>query len=260
MTNSYYRSNIYLLIIKINNTNLSKNYNALPKNQLIMRILLIEDEKKIASFIKRGLKEERYTVDVAYEGEKGLFLAGTSRYDLIIIDIMLPGKDGINICREIRSGKVDVPILFLSAKGGLNDKIFGLDAGADDYLTKPFAFEELLARIRALLRRKRENKTTTLSVADLTVDLLSHTVKRGGKQIFLTSKEYSLLEYFMLNVEHVVTRTMISEHVWNEDFDSFSNVIDVYVKYLRNKIDKGFEKQLIHSIRGTGYMLTQKKK
>ncbi|MCG2712504.1 MAG: response regulator transcription factor [Candidatus Omnitrophica bacterium] len=225
-----------------------------------MRILLIEDEKKIASFVKRGLKEEHYTVDVAYDGEKGLFLAGTSQYDLIIIDIMLLGKNGINVCREIRSEKVDVPILFLSAKSGLNDKIFGLDAGADDYLSKPFAFEELLARIRALLRRKRENKTTTLIVSDLTLDQISHTVMRGGKQISLTSKEYSLLEYFMLNAEHVVTRTMISEHVWNEDFDSFSNVIDVYVKYLRNKVDKGFKKQLIHSIRGTGYMLAQKKK
>ena len=225
-----------------------------------MRILLIEDEKRIASFIKRGLKEEHYTVDVAYTGEKGLFLADTSRYDLIILDIMLPGKDGIIVCREIRSRKIDVPILFLSAKGGLNDKIFGLDAGADDYLPKPFAFEELLARIRALLRRKRENKTNTLNADDLTLDQLSHTVKRAGKEIFLTSKEYSLLEYLMLNVEHVVTRTMISEHVWNEDFDSFSNVIDVYVKYLRNKIDKGFKKQLLHSIRGTGYMLTQKKK
>ncbi|MCK5494239.1 MAG: response regulator transcription factor [Candidatus Omnitrophica bacterium] len=224
-----------------------------------MKILLIEDEKKITSFIKRGLKEEHYTVDVAYEGEKGLFLASTSHYDLILLDIMLPGKDGINICRKIRSRKIDVPILFLSAKNELNDKIFGLDAGADDYLTKPFAFEELLARIRALLRRKRENKTTTLSIADLTLDQLSHAVMRGGKQISLTSKEYSLLEYLMLNAEHVVTRTMISEHVWNEDFDSFSNVIDVYVKYLRNKIDKSFKKQLIHSIRGTGYMVTKKK-
>ncbi|MFH1092739.1 MAG: response regulator transcription factor [Candidatus Omnitrophota bacterium] len=224
-----------------------------------MRILLIEDEKKIASFIKRGLKEEHYAVDVAYDGENGLFLADTSQYDLIIIDIMLPGKNGINVCREIRSEKVDVPILFLSAKSGLDDKIVGLDAGADDYLTKPFAFEELLARIRALLRRKRKNKTTTLSVLDLTLDQLSHTVMRDGKQISLTSKEYSLLEYLMLNAEHVVTRTMISEHVWNEDFDSFSNVIDVYIKFLRNKIDSGFERQLIRSIRGTGYMLTQRK-
>ncbi len=225
-----------------------------------MRILLIEDEKKIASFIKRGLKEEHYTVDAAYDGEKGLFLANTSQYDLIILDIMLPNKNGLDICREIRRVKIDVPILFLSAKNGLNDKIFGLDAGADDYLTKPFAFEELLARIRALLRRKGDNKTTTLSIADLTLDQLSHKVMRSAKEISLTSKEYSLLEYLMLNAEHVVTRTMISEHVWNEDFDSFSNVIDVYVKYLRNKIDKGFPKQLIYSIRGSGYILTQKKK
>ncbi|MEW6094942.1 MAG: response regulator transcription factor [bacterium] len=220
-----------------------------------MRILLVEDEKKIASFIKRGLKEEYYVVDVAYNGEKALFLAEVNPYDLIILDIMLPGKDGISICQELRNKGIDVPILMLTAKDKIGDKVLGLDSGADDYLTKPFPFDEFLARIRALLRRKRMDKTTTLKVADLELNQLTHKVTRSGIEIPLTSKEYALLEYFMLNANQVVTRTMISEHVWHEDFDTFTNVIEVYIKYLRNKIDKGFEKQLIHTIRGTGYIL-----
>lgn len=220
-----------------------------------MRILLVEDEKKIASFIKRGLKEEHYVVDVAYEGEKALFLAEVNTYDLIILDIMLPGKDGISICKELRDKGVDVPILMLTAKDKIGDKIVGLDSGADDYLTKPFSFDEFLARIRALLRRKRIDRATTLKVADLELDQLTHKVKRAGREIPLTSREYALLEYFMLNASQIVTRTMISEHIWNEDFDSFTNVIDVYVKYLRNKIDRDFKKQLIHTIRGAGYIL-----
>lgn len=222
-----------------------------------MRILLVEDEKKIASFIKRGLKEEHYVVDVADEGEKALFMAEVSPYDLIILDIMLPGRDGISICKELRSKKIGAPILMLTAKDKIGDKVLGLDSGADDYLTKPFSFDEFLARVRALLRRKEVGKTTTLKVADLELDQLTHTVKRGGKEIPLTSKEYALLEYLMLNANQVVTRTMLSEHVWHEDFDSFTNVIDVYVNYLRNKIDKGFKKRLIHTIRGTGYTLRE---
>ena len=222
-----------------------------------MRILLIEDEKKIANFIKRGLKEEHYVVDTALDGEKGLHQASVNQYDLIILDVMLPEKDGIAICRELRDKKIDVPVLMLTAKSAIGDKILGLDAGADDYLTKPFAFEEFLARVRALLRRKREDKITTLEVADLELDQLTHKVRRAGKEINLTSKEYALLEYFMLNANQVVTRTMLSEHVWNEDFDTFTNVIDVYINYLRNKIDKGFRKQLLHTIRGTGYILKE---
>jgi len=222
-----------------------------------MRILLVEDEKRMASFIERGLKEEKYVVDVAYDGEKGLFLAEVNPYDLILLDIMLPVKDGISVCKELRVKKMNVPILMLTARDTIRDKVLGLNCGADDYLSKPFAFEELLARIRALVRRQTKNKSTTLKIADLELDQLTHRVKRGGKELELTSKEYSLLEYFMLYANQVITRTMISEHVWNEDFDSFSNVIDVYVNYLRNKIDRGFKKQLIHTIRGTGYILKE---
>lgn len=220
-----------------------------------MRILIVEDEKKIASFIERGLKEELFTVDVAHDGDNAVFLADVNIYDAIVLDIMLPRKDGISVCRELRSKKNDAPILMLSAKDELKDKVKGLDAGADDYLTKPFAFEEFLARLRALLRRNRLDKVTTLKVADLELNQLTHKLTRQGKEISLTSKEYSLLEYLMLNVDSVVTRTMISEHVWNEDFDSFTNVIDVHINYLRNKIDKGFKKKLIHTLRGAGYVI-----
>jgi len=222
-----------------------------------MRILLVEDEKRIASFIQRGLKEEKYAVDAAADGDKGLYLADINEYDLIILDIMLPGKDGIFICRELRKKNIDTPVLMLTARNTTEDKVAGLDVGADDYLTKPFAFEEFLARVRALLRRKNTKKTTKLKVCDLELDQLSHKVQRGGKVITLTSKEYALLEYLMIHSQQVITRTMISEHVWNEDFDSFTNVIDVYIRYLRNKIDKGFSKPLLHTIRGSGYMLSE---
>jgi len=222
-----------------------------------MRILLVEDEKKIASFIERGLKEEHYAVDVAGDAEKALFLAEVNIYDLMIVDIMLPGKDGLAVCRELRGKKIDVSILILTAKDTVRDKVLGLNSGADDYLTKPFAFEELLARVRALLRRKKADKATLLKIADLELDQVTHKVRRAGQEISLTSKEYALLEYFMLNASQVITRTMISEHVWNEDFDSFTNVIDVYVNYLRNNIDRGFKKQLINTIRGVGYILKE---
>jgi len=222
-----------------------------------MRILVVEDEKKLASFIRRGLKENKYAVDLAENGDKGLFMAEVNPYDLIILDIMLPGRDGISICRELRKKNNNVPILMLTARDDVKDKITGLDSGADDYLTKPFAFGELLARVRALMRRKTNTKTTKLKVADLELDQLTHKASRAGKNIELTSTEYALLEYLMLNANQVVTRTMISEHVWNDDFDSFSNVINVYVNYLRKKIDSDFKKKLIHSIRGTGYILKE---
>jgi heavy metal response regulator len=222
-----------------------------------MRILVIEDEKKVANFIERGLKEEYYAVDVAYDGENGIYMAEVNEYDLIILDVVLPIKDGISVCKELRKKKVCVPVLMLTAKDEIQDKVLGLDSGADDYVTKPFAFEELLARVRALLRRKNQNITTILKIADLELNQLTHEVKRAGKEIALTMKEYNLLEYLMLNANQTITRTMISEHVWNESFDSFTNVIDVYVNYLRNKIDKGFKKQLIHTVRGIGYILKE---
>ncbi len=222
-----------------------------------MRILVVEDEKKLASFVRRALKEKRYAVDVAYDGNEGLFLADVNQYDLIILDIMLPNKDGISICRQLRKNNNDVPILMLTARDDIEDKITGLDAGADDYLTKPFAFGELLARVRALTRRKQNVKTNILKVADLELDRLTHKVTRAGKAIELTGTEYILLEYLMLNADQVLTRTMISEHVWNDDFQAFSNVINVYINYLRKKIDGGFDKKLIHSVRGTGYILKE---
>ncbi len=222
-----------------------------------MRILVIEDERKIASFIQRGLKEEHYAVDIEADGEQGLFQAESNAYNLIVLDIMLPGKDGIFICRELRKRGLKVPILMLTARDALEDKVSGLDSGADDYLTKPFAFEEFLARVRSLLRRGEQQSSHLLRVLDLQLDQLAHRVHRGGVDIVLSSKEYALLEFLMLHKDQVVTRTMISEHVWNESFDSFTNVIDVHVKHLRDKVDKNFSVALIHTIRGTGYILSE---
>lgn len=220
-----------------------------------MRILVIEDEKKIAALIKRGLKEEGYASDLASDGEEGLFMASTNQYDVIILDVMLPKLDGINICRRLREKKIPTPVIMVTAKDAVTDKVKGLDSGADDYLTKPFAFEELLARIRVLLRKPDGQSASRLRVDDLELDLLTHRVTREGKEIILTTKEYALLEYLMRNPGSVVTRTMISEHVWDINFDTDTNVIDVYINYLRRKIDDGFKKNLIHTIRGRGYTL-----
>ena len=220
-----------------------------------MRILVIEDEKKIADFIKRGLKEEGYAVDSAYDGEKGLFMAKTNEYDLILLDLMLPKMDGLTVCKKLREEKNPAPVIMLTAKDAVKDKVAGLDSGADDYLAKPFAFEELLARVRAILRKKESGQPAKLKVADLELDLYTHKVYRAGKEILLTAKEYALLEYLMRSAGSIVTRTMISEHVWDIDFDTFTNVIDVYINYLRNKIDAGFAKKLIHTVRGRGYIL-----
>jgi heavy metal response regulator len=222
-----------------------------------MRILLVEDEKRMASFIKRGLEEERYVVDIAPDGEKALFLAGANPYDLIILDVMLPDTTGFAVCKDLRAKKVDTFILMLTARDDVKDKIFGLEAGADDYLCKPFDFEELLARVGAILRRKRLDKNPILKVADLELNQLTHKVTRAKKEISLTGKEYSLLEHLMLHANEVVTRTAISEHVWNEDFDSLTNVIDVFINRIRNKVDRDFKKKLIHSLRGTGYILKE---
>lgn len=221
-----------------------------------MRILVVEDEKKVASFVKKGLEEESYAVDVSYDGEEGGYLAETNPYDLIVLDIMLPQKSGLAILRELRDKGINTPILLLTARGSVEDKVTGLNAGADDYLAKPFVFSELLARIRSLLRRGGE-KAPILKFADLTMDPVTRKVTRGEVDIELTSKEYALLEYLMRRPNQVLTRTMISEHVWESDFDTFTNVIDVYVNYLRNKIDKDFDKKLIQTVRGVGYILKE---
>jgi heavy metal response regulator len=221
-----------------------------------MRILVIEDEKKVASFIKKGLEEEHYAVDTAYDGETGLYMADVNEYDLIVLDLMIPKIDGLEVLKRIRSNKNNVPILVLTAKDTVEDIVKGLDSGCDDYLTKPFNFVVFLARIRALLRREKIEKEPLLKIADLTLSPVTHKVTRRGKEIELTSKEYALLEYFMRNPDKVLTRTMISEHVWDYHFDSLTNVIDVYVNYLRRKIDKDFEPKLIHTIRGVGYILS----
>lgn len=220
-----------------------------------MRILVVEDEKKVASFIKKGLEEENYAVDIAYDGEEGLVLADINEYDLILLDIMLPKLDGIEVLRRIRGNGSGVPILMLTAKDAVEDIVSGLDSGSDDYLTKPFSFAELLARVRALLRRKTKEKTDLLTIDDLILSTSTHRVKRGGREIELTAKEYALLEYFMRNPNRILTRTLITEHVWDYHFDPSTNVVDVYVNYLRKKIDQGFEKKLIHTIRGSGYMI-----
>jgi heavy metal response regulator len=222
-----------------------------------MRILLVEDEKKVASFIKKGLEEEFYSVDVAYDGKEGLRLALIEEYDLIILDIMLPFKDGFAVLKELRNGKISIPVLFLTAKDTLSDKVQGLDSGADDYLPKPFAFEELLARVRALLRRKAVEKDLVIKVLDLSLDTQTHSVTRNNIEIPLTPKEYSILEYLIRNKNRVISRTMLSEHVYDYHFDSDTNVIDVYINKLRNKVDKGFDVPVIHTIRGVGYMIKE---
>jgi len=221
-----------------------------------MKILVVEDEERVAQFIQKGLKEEGHAVDVAYDGEDGGFLAEVNDYDLIILDLMLPKKNGLQTCKEIRDHGVNTPVLMLTARDSVEDKVRGLDAGADDYLAKPFAFEELLARVRALLRRQSESKTPTLKIADLELDPMSRQVTRSGKPIRLTTKEYALLEYLLRNPKKVLSRTLIGEHVWDMNFDPESNVIDVYVSHLRTKVDKGFEPPLIHTLRGQGYILS----
>ncbi|ORJ61269.1 response regulator transcription factor [Geothermobacter hydrogeniphilus] len=221
------------------------------------KILVVEDEKKVASFIKRGLEEENFSVDVAGDGEEGLTLAQSNRYDLILMDLMLPKMDGLSVVRELRTREITTPVLCLTAKDTVEDIVSGLDSGSDDYLTKPFAFAELLARVRALLRRGSQDRGAELTFADLRLDPVTHKVWRSEKEIDLTAKEYALLEYFMRNPEQVLTRTMIAEHVWDYTFDSFTNIIDVYVNYLRKKVDRDFQQKLIHTVRGIGYVLKQ---
>ena len=222
-----------------------------------MRILIVEDEKKVASFIKKGLQQEGYAADTVHDGADAVHNAALFDYDLVILDLMLPTKPGLEVMREIRSKKPKLPVLVLTAKGAVNDKVAGLDAGADDYLIKPFAFAELSARIRALLRRGTQ-ENPALRLADLEMDTASRQVRRAGQPIDLKLKEYALLEFLLRNVHRPVTRTMIVEHVWDIHFDSVSNVGDVHINSLRNKIDKGFQRPLIHTVRGVGYMLTDR--
>ena len=220
-----------------------------------MRILVVDDDRRLCGIIRRGLLEEGYAVDPAYDGEEGQYFAESGQYDLIILDVMMPLKDGIAVCQNLRSKKVNTPILMLTARDTVEDRVKGLDAGADDYLVKPFAFNELLARIRALLRRESGSKSPKIEVGDLVLDTVTREVWRGSRSIELTTKEYTILEYFMRHPNMVITRTMLQEHAWDYDFDSMSNLIDVYIRRLRRKIDNGEPQSMFHTIRGAGYRL-----
>lgn len=220
-----------------------------------MKILLVEDEKKVAAFIKKGLKSEGYIVDHASDGEEGLFMANEGKYDLIILDIMLPKMDGMTVCREVRAKNRTVPIIMLTAKDTVEDRVKGLDAGADDYLTKPFSFAELLARVRALGRRQGSIRSKPLKIGGMILDPETHQVKRGAKTISLSATEFNLLRYLMENRDRVLSKTLILEHVWGFDFSPESNLVEVYIKYLRDKIDKGHKKRLIQTVHGVGYRI-----
>jgi DNA-binding response OmpR family regulator len=221
-----------------------------------MRILVVEDDRKVARFVRQGLCEEGHAVEIAKDGPEALdFVFTDPAYDLIVLDVMLPGQDGFGVLKALRSRKLAVPVLMLTARDNVADKVAGLDLGADDYLTKPFAFEEFLARVRALLRRRDTDRAPVLRLDDLTVDPATRRVARGERRIELTARQYALLEYFLRNAGRVLTRQMIAQHVWGLDFDAESNVIDVYVGYLRRKIALDHERPLLHTVRGAGYVL-----
>ena len=223
-----------------------------------MRALVIEDERKLAFYIKKGLEEHHFAVDVAYNGEEGVGYADENEYDVVVLDLLLPKKDGMAVLRELREKGDPVPVLILTALDAVADKVAGLDAGADDYLTKPFSFLELLARVRALLRRGTVEPQVKLQMGDLVIDLTAHRASRAGKSLQLTNKEFALLEFFMRNSGRVLTRTAIAEHVWDYRFeDTLSNVIDVFVNRLRNKIDRDFTQKLIHTVKGVGYVMRE---
>jgi two-component system copper resistance phosphate regulon response regulator CusR len=221
-----------------------------------VRILLVEDEPRAAAFVARGLREQTYAVDIASDGERALFYASVNEYDLVILDVMLPVMDGHTVCRELRAAGIGAPVLMLTARAAVDDRVAGLDSGADDYLAKPFDFKELLARLRALLRRTKGLRPQVMQVADLALNTGSHAVTRSGKPVSLTAKEYALLEFLMRNENRVVGREQIAQHVWDESFDAFSNIIDVYIKRLRVKLETGGGKRVIRTRRGEGYMLT----
>jgi DNA-binding response OmpR family regulator len=222
-----------------------------------MRVLIVEDERKISAYVKRGLEEQGYAVDAVYTGQEALDWTEAATYDLIVLDILLPEVDGLSVCRELRRRKLCTPVLMLTARDAVDDRVDGLDAGADDYLVKPFALKELLARLRALSRRSpAAPKSTLLQVADLSLDTLTHRVRRGNKIIELAAKEYAVLECLLREPERILSRTQIAEHVWNYDVYNHSNVVDVYIRNLRRKIDDGFDLKLIHTVRGAGYRLS----
>jgi two-component system copper resistance phosphate regulon response regulator CusR len=222
-----------------------------------MRLLVVEDERKLGRFLKHGLEEEHYAVDLAYDGEEGWYLSQVNDYDLMILDVMMPKMDGLTLCRRIRAAQKLTPIILLTARDAVEDRVSGLDQGADDYLVKPFAFSELLARIRALLRRQRDSIAIELQVADLILNPARRRVTRTGVSIDLTAKEYALLEYLMRHSGEIVTRTQITEHVWDQQFDTDTNVIEVYISYLRQKIDPPHAAKLLHTVRGMGYVLQE---
>lgn len=221
-----------------------------------MRILLVEDEQRVLDFIARGLQDEQFAVDTAQTGNSGLEFAKTYNYDMIILDLMLPGMSGTEILKEIRQTNKQVPIIILTARDAITDKVKNFDAGADDYLTKPFAFAELLSRVKALLRRTSLSLSSVLRIGDLELDQINQQVRRAGKRIELTAKEYALLQYLMLNANRVLSRTMIVEHVWDQSFDGATNIVDVYVRYLRNKVDGTSDYKLIRTVRGFGYSIS----
>src|SRR3990170_4021991 len=222
-----------------------------------MRILVVEDERRLANIIKKGLTEEGFAVDAAYDGEEGQYLAESEEYDLILLDIMLPKVDGVTICRELRTKNIRSPVLMLTAKSEVEDKVAGLDSGADDYMTKPFSFLELRSRIHALIRRSKQEPSPTLIMSDLELDSIKHKVERDGKPITLTPKEFSVMELLLRHKDEVVTRTMIIEHVWDYNFEGMSNIVDVFVASLRRKVDKGSKVKLIHTIHGVGYKISE---
>ena len=225
--------------------------------ETLMRILIAEDEAKTGKHLEHGLREEGYAVDLALDGNEALWLAETNPYDAMILDIMMPGKDGLSIVRQLRRKAITTPVLFLTARTDIEDRVRGLDAGGDDYLVKPYSITEVLARVRALLRRSRPELASTLRVLDLELDLLSHVARRAGREIDLTPREFALLEFLMISSPKPISKTAITEHVWDQNFDSQTNVVNVYIKYLRDKVDKSGMKPLIHTIRGVGFALRE---
>ena len=224
-----------------------------------MRVLIIEDEKNLAEILKKGLEENSFTVDLSFDGEEGFYMAETYTYDAVILDIMLPKMDGLTILTGLREKKIDVPVLMLTAKGEIEDRVKGLNTGADDYIAKPFEFSELLARLKAVIRRNKGKASPFITIDNLTIDTNSRTVKRGNKEIKLSAKEYNILEYLILNKGRIISRTELTEHIYDMDFDLDSNIIDVYINYLRNKIDKDYSRKIIHTVRGIGYILKEDK-